>query len=329
MRFCEKVKIRDIVKYFGFTQLTGDDSSLERWVVVPDLNRPGLELAGYNVPTEPRRIILLGDKEQEYIKTLTEEVQKERFDFITDGLTPMILITHGNECPKTLEGIAKAKNFPVFVTKSSTFRIMVDLITYLDECLAPSDSLHAVLLNVYGIGVLIMGESGMGKSEIALELIRRGHVLVADDRVDVMRVHNKIIGRPADLLLGMLEIRGIGIIDVAKMFGASSLLTKNNVDMVIHLEPHDPTRDYTRVGNEAMPITTILGVDIPSLVLPVKVGRSMAVLVESAVTDFRLKESGYNSAREFEKRVYDYIEEQNRERFTKQQEKHDETGDPV
>ena len=172
-------------------------------------------------------------------------------------------------------------------------------------------------MDIYGKGILITGASGSGKSEIALELIKRGHVLIADDRVDVSRIHNSIVGHSPELLVGMLEIRGIGIIDVAKMFGASALLSKDNIDMVIHLEKFDPTADYARIGNEDDLFTTILGVDIPTLVLPVKEGRSMAVLVESAVTNFRLREGGFNSAKEFEKRVYDYILEENKKRGLK------------
>ena len=193
----------------------------------------------------------------------------------------------------------------------TTSRLMVDLVSFLDERLAPSDSIHGVLISVYGKGVLICGESGMGKSETALELIRKGHVLVADDRVDVVRVHNSIIGHSPQLLQGMLEIRGIGIIDVAKMFGASALLSSAQIDLVVSLEKFDSSVEYARVGIENEQFMHVLEVDLPKIVLPVKEGRTMAVLIESAVTNFRLKEMGFDSAKEFENRVYDYIEKQN------------------
>lgn len=307
-----KVAIREIKEFFNYRQITGNDDSLNRWVVVPDVNRPGLELSGYQKLTEPRRVVIIGSKEMEYINEMDENIQRERFKLITDALTPMILITRNFECPLVLKEIAEANNFPIFSSDGPTFRDMVDLITFLDERLAPSDTLHGVLMSVYGIGVLITGESGMGKSEIALELIKRGHVLVADDRVDVSRIHNVIVGRAPMLLEGMLEIRGIGIIDVSKMFGASSLLKKFNININIKLEKFDNNVNYMRVGNEETQKTNILGLEIPTLVLPVKEGRSMGVIVESAVTNYRLTEEGFNSAKEFEKRVYDYIQQQNR-----------------
>ena len=306
-----RVTIRQLQSYFKFEQVCGNDDSLNRWVIVPDVNRPGLELAGFYKHTEPRRIVIIGEKEQAYIATLSVEIQRERFEQMTDGYTPTIIITHGRECPEVLLEVANYKNFPIFRTPLTTSRLMVDLISYLDEHLAPSDSVHGLLISVFGKGVLITGESGMGKSETALELIRKGHILVADDRVDCVRVHNRIIGHSPELLQGMLEIRGIGIIDVAKMFGASALLASAQIDFVVSLEKYDSSVEYARVGIETEQYMHILEVDIPKIVLPVKEGRTIAVLVESAVTNFRLKEMGFDSAKEFENRVYDFIERQN------------------
>ncbi|SJZ69421.1 Hpr(Ser) kinase/phosphatase [Anaerorhabdus furcosa] len=306
-----KVMIRELVDYFKFEQVTGNEESLNRWVIVPDLNRPGLELAGFFKENETRRIVIIGDKELAYIETLDKATQYERFKIITDAYTPMIVFSRNREVPLALIEVADEMNFPIFKSDLPSYRLMVDLVSFLDERLAPSDSLHGVLISVFGKGVLITGESGMGKSEIALELIRRGHVLVADDRVDVSKVHNNLIGHSPELLQGMLEIRGIGIIDVAKMFGASSLLAKDNIDVVIKLEKYDDKMDYARVGIEEDKYTNILDINIPTIILPVKEGRSMAVLVESAVTNFQLKEGGFNSAKEFEERVLRYIEQQN------------------
>ena len=264
--------------------------------------------------TKPRRIVIIGDREREYLASLSEEVQRERLMKITDALTPCIILTHYRDCPKVLEEIARGHNFPVLICHANTSRAMVEIISYLDEKLAESSTVHGVLINVAGLGVLILGESGMGKSEIALELIHKGHSLVADDRVDVSKIHNEIIGTSSDLLEGFLEIRGVGIIDVIKMFGASALLPKSRIDMVIRLEAYNPNRDYSRVGNEENITTDIMGVQIPTMVIPVKEGRLMSVIVESAVTNFRLKERGYNSMEEFEQRVYNFIEKENKER---------------
>jgi len=310
-----KVKIREVRDYFqsrqvtgNFRQATGNEESLERWVIVPDVNRPGLELAGYYKYTEPRRIVIIGEKEISYIETLDDDILQNRFEKITDGYTPCIIIAHGQPLPYLLEKAAKERNFPIFMTDLPTYRVMTDLITFLDEKMAPSDTVHGVLVDVYGIGILMMGESGMGKSEIALELIRKGHILVADDRVDIARVHNSLIGRSAPLLEGMLEIRGIGVIDVSKMFGSSALLEEDKIELIIYLEPYAAKTDYARVGAERDQFMRLLDIDIPMTVLPVKEGRNMAVLIESAVTNFRLKQRGYNSAKEFEDRVYNYIE---------------------
>lgn len=307
----KSVSVRKVVEFFHLEQITGDDNSLNRWIVVPDINRPGLELSGYYKPTEPRRIVIIGHKETEYIKFLNDDEQRERFLNITDGLTPMLVITRNNPVPPILEEIARERNFPMFRTNSETFRFVVDLITYLDECLAPEETMSGELLVVYGQGVMIVGESGMGKSEVALELVRRGSVLVADDRVDVSRVHNTLLGYPPEILEGMLEIRGIGIIDVERMFGAKCTLNEANIDLIINLVPFDQQTEYERIGGELPGSTRILGLEIPTITLPVSPGRSMGVLVESAVTDFILKQKGYNCADLFKERLMNQLMQEN------------------
>ncbi len=308
-----KVIIKEVTERFCLEQVTGNEESLNRWVVVPDLNRPGLELAGFFKQDEMRRVLIMGDKELTYIESLDEETQRERFKKLTDEYTPMLVLSRNRNCPPILKEVADSVGFPVFKSCLPSYRLMVDLVTYLDERLAPMDNVHGVLISVFGKGVLVVGESGMGKSEVALELIRRGHVLVADDRVDIARIHNGLTGHAPDLLYGMLEIRGIGIIDVIKMFGASALLQKASIDMVIRLEKYDSSKQYRRVGNEEDQYTNILGIDVPTIVLPVKEGRTIAILVESAVTNFQLKQAGFNSAKEFEQRVLDHIEKKNKE----------------
>lgn len=302
------VSVKALLEAFDFEQITGDEESLNRQIVMADTNRPGLELAGFFENSQVKRLIVLGDKEIAYISTMSVQKQRKAFDFITNDITPAIIITKGHECPDVLKRCAKRKNFPVLSSDSATTRLIVDLVAFLDEKLANSQCLHGGLLSIYGKGVLIRGESGMGKSEIALELIKRGHLLVADDRVDCYRIHNKIVGKAPELLSGMLEIRGIGIINVARMFGVSSVLPKTQVDFQVNLEMWKPDQDYDRVGIEEKKHENILGVDIPKIVVPVREGRSMAVIIESAVTNYMLSEMGMDSAKEFEQRVLDYIE---------------------
>ena len=303
-----RVSVKALVEAFDFEQITGDEESLNRQIVMADTNRPGLELAGFFENSQVKRLVVLGDKEIAYISTMSVQKQRKAFDFITNEITPAIIITKGHKCPDVLKRCAKRKNFPVLSSESATTRLIVDLVAFLDEKLASSQCLHGGLLSIYGKGVLIRGESGMGKSEIALELIKRGHLLVADDRVDCYRIHNKIVGKAPELLSGMLEIRGIGIINVARMFGVSSVLPKTQVDFQVNLEMWKPDQDYDRVGIEEKKHENILGVDIPKIVVPVREGRSMAVIIESAVTNYMLSEMGMDSAKEFEQRVLDYIE---------------------
>lgn len=309
----KKVMIREIVDFFGLEQCTGNEESLNRWVVIPDVNRPGFELSGYFKLTEPRRIVIIGNKEIEYIGHLTEDEQRGRFPAITDGLTPMLIITKNNEIPPVLKQVAIERNFPIFRTKSDTYRMMVDLITFLDERLAPEETLSGDLMVVYGKGVLITGESGMGKSEIAMELVRDGQVLVADDRVDVQKIHNVLYGHAPKLLRGMLEIRGIGIIDVERMFGANSLVKRNKIDIVINLVRYDASEEYERIGDEMTSFTRIMGVNIPAMSLPVSPGRSMRALIETAVSNFILKQEGYNSTEEFKARLHAEILRKNQD----------------
>lgn len=302
------VKVRTLLQNFDFEQITGNEKSLDRPIVMADTNRPGLELAGFFENSQSKRIVILGDKEIAYIQTMSDAKQRKSFNFITNDMTPAIIITKNHECPAILKRCAKRKNFPIFQSQSPTTRLIVDMAAFLDEQLATSKCIHGGLLSIYGKGVLITGESGMGKSEIALELIKRGHLLVADDRVDCYRIHNKIIGKAPELLREMLEIRGIGVINVSRMFGVSSVLPKTEINFEVHLESWKPDQDYDRVGIEEKKHENILGIDIPKIVVPVREGRSMAVIIESAVTNFLLGEMGLDSAKEFEQRVLDYIE---------------------
>lgn len=309
----KKVTVKEFADYFQFEQLTGDEQSLRRSIELTDTNRPGLELAGFFDYSQAKRLVILGDKEIAYIATMSEQAQKRSFDFLTGEETPAIVITRGHECPQILRECALEKNFPVFCCEEKTNHTIVNIITWLDERLAKSVSVHGELLIIYGIGVMICGESGMGKSEIALELIKRGHQLVADDRVDCYRIHNHLVGRSPQLLEGMLELRGVGVINIARMYGVGAVAHKANVDIQITLEEFDPRANYDRVGIEEKKMVSILDVDVPKITIPVREGRSMGVIIESAVTNYMLAKDGLDSAKEFEQRVLEFIEKNKEE----------------
>ena len=301
----KRVYVRQIKQEFDLEQLSGSDSSLDRWVIAPDINRPGLELSGYLESNDLRRVVILGTKEYEYMCKLDENTQRERFEIITDSYTPCIIISEGFDPMDSLINLANDKNFPVFKYEGKTYQLIVDLVSYLSENLAPTDNLYGVMMSIYGRGIMIMGNSGIGKSELALDLINRGHMLVADDRIDVARVHNSLICQAPKLLKRKLEIRGLGIVDVTRMFGANAYLNKCNMDFVIKLVKFDETIDDDRL-NPINETVDILGLQMPMLTIPITEGKSLSVIIESAVSNYLLKRLGYDSNEVFKR---DYREE--------------------
>lgn len=304
------ITVRDVWNYFHYRQVTGDDSSLDRQIYDSSTNRPGLELAGF-FPAKPyRRIVLIGQKERTYIDTMSEDRQRVAFDYLTNQNVPMILISRDASVPNVLLEIARKKNFPVFTSYAPTSSLTVELVSFLEEFFVPYESVHGVLMQIYGKGVLITGSSGIGKSEIALELLKKGHYLVADDRVDICRVHNKIRGEAPEILKSMIELRGVGIINVNSMFGVTTTLDQSIVDYVIDLQKLHEEVEFDRIGGTERQTVTYFGVDIPKLVIPVSEGRSVAVIIEAAVSNMILLSKGYDSADEIEKRVVNLINQQ-------------------
>lgn len=304
----KSISVATLMEHFDFKQITGNKESLQRLIHTAEINRPGFELAGFFKHSDMRRIVIFGEKEIAFIDALEKDVQAERFDGLTDEKTPVIIICKNYQCPPVLKRIAKAKNFPIFLTDRPTGRVSIGVSTFLDEHLAEETLMHGVFMSIHGKGVIIRGDSGIGKSEIALELIKRGHLLIADDCVELFHVGSSIIGKSPAVLTNLLEIRGIGVIDVVKMFGVSAILDKDVVDLVIQLERWVPSKEYTRIGTEESNLTEdILGVSIPKAIVPVTGGRSMSAVIEAAVMNMRLKELGYDSSKEFVNRILDNI----------------------
>lgn len=308
------VRVLDLLQKFKWKVVTGDNQSFQRQVYLPDTNRPGLELVGYFQDTQAQRLIVLGDKEIGYIEEKMDEISQRRiFEFLTSEDTPAILVAHGHTCPEILKEIAQRKNFPIFETDHKTSTAIVNITNFLDERLARSIILHGELMRIHGVGVMITGNSGMGKSEVALELIKRGHQLVADDRIDCYRIHNSLIGRTPKMLEGFMELRGVGIINVGRMFGIGAFTHETEIQFQIQLEPFDDSVEYDRVGIEEKEYSEILGIKILKLRIPVSMGRPMSTIIETAVTNFLLLKEGFDSAKDFEERVIAQIKKNQEE----------------
>jgi len=305
----KSVTLKELLDPSVFTQVSGDESAMLREVFIPEINRPGFELAGFFKHSDFRRIILLGEKENAFIAEMSKEAQLACFSKLVNDETPCIIIAKGYDTPEILKNIALKRNFPIFETQRATGRVSISLTARLDELLAPNTQIHGVFMNIYGKGVIIKGDSGIGKSEIALELIKRGHQLIADDAVELYHIGQTIQGKAPAVLKNLLEIRGIGVIDVSKMFGAGSVLDKDTVELIIQLDRWLPSREYARIGADEDDNTEeLLNMEIPKIVVPVTGGRSMAAIIETAVMNMQLKSSGFDSSKEFLKRVLDNIQ---------------------
>lgn len=295
------VTIQHFANHFGLIWMSGDRDAMKREIHEISCNRPGLELTGFFDYPRPTRIVLIGNKETAFIKKMTREQIRESFDFIFSERCPGCIVCSDNDVNPYVLEIAREKNFPLFKSNRRTNDLSTDIVTYLSEELAPCTSIHGTLVDIYSTGVLIIGQSGIGKSETAMELIKKGHTLVSDDRVDISLVRNKLVGRAPELLYNMIEVRGIGIIDVQKLFGINSLVDHKNIELIIKLVNLDEKIDMERLGN----VTNrqdILGVSVPVLSLPVTGARAIGDIIEVAVTNFKLKQMGYDSTYVFEER---------------------------
>ena len=271
-------------------------------ISVADVCRPGIQFAGYFEVFANARPQVIGKTEMAYLMSLPEDVRRERLERYFSYEIPCIIIARGMDCPEELLAQAQAHEVPLYRTKAETSAFTSKAITYLAEVLAPRVTQHGVLVDVFGVGVLITGESGVGKSECALELIKRGHLLVADDVVDIARVGHKLRGESPEIVRDFMELRGIGIVDIKLIFGIGAVMRRKTIDMVIHLEFWSPGKDYDRLGNKEQTMD-ILGIPVPLINVPVRSGRNLAMIVEIAARNWRLKNEGYNAVTELDRRL--------------------------
>lgn len=273
-----------------------------------DVTRPGLQFAGYYDYFAYERPQVIGKTEMSYLESLSEQVRRGRLEQFFSYAMPCVVIARGMECPEDLAQLAQEHNIPVYQTMDVTTKFTGRLIHYLSNRLAPRVTRHGVLMDVFGVGVLITGESGVGKSECALELVKRGHQLVADDVVDICRVaDSRLVGEAPAMVRNFMEIRGIGIIDIRAMYGIGSVIPTKSIDMVIHLELWRENKEYDRLGLSEE-YTAILGAKLPHIVMPVRPGRNLAIIMEVAARNWRLKRTGYNAAAELDKRLTEMLQ---------------------
>lgn len=292
------VSLAKILKDHQFEPLYLPKDPSEIFITTPDVHRPGLTIAGFDNFFDCTRINFLGKAEVEFINGLVDEEGYKKVEKYISKQPACIIIARNLDCPKYIIELAPKYGVPVLKTNDSTSRSMAAIIAYLNVELAERITRHGVFVEVYGEGVLILGDSGVGKSETAVELIKRGHRLIADDAVEIKKTGSKtIVGSAPDNIRHFIELRGIGIINARRIFGMGSVKLNEKIDMVIQLEPWDSEKVYDRMGIENE-YTDILGVHVPHTVVPVKPGRNLAVIIEVAAMNNRQKKMGYNAARE-------------------------------
>ncbi|MBQ3817079.1 MAG: HPr(Ser) kinase/phosphatase [Clostridia bacterium] len=303
MKTSYNVPLGSIIKEFSLETLFMPKSGKDILISTTEINRPGLQMAGYYEFFDEKRIQIFGKSEQSFLLRFTEEKAVSRLRDFFSKKPSAVVIARNLEVDDMYIKTAEEFKVPLLRTKDSTSDFTSALISYLNVQLAPRVTRHGVFVEVYGEGILLLGESGVGKSETAIELVKRGHRLIADDAVEIRRVSNKsLVGTAPDNIRHFIELRGIGIINASRIFGAGAVKLTEKIDLIINLEPWDTSKVYDRVGldNET---TEILDLKIPSLTIPVKPGRNLAVIIEVAAMNSRQKKLGYNAAEDLLKKL--------------------------
>jgi HPr kinase/phosphorylase len=290
------VKLSDVVREEKLKILHASANYENALVYTSDVNRPALQLAGFYNYFDTSRLQMIGRVESTYLETMSEERRYRAFDEFMKFDIPGLVVCHGVQpFPECVE-MAEKHDRNLFVTEEDTSTFMADIISYLSHALAPRITCHGVLVEVYGEGLLITGDSGVGKSETALELIKRGHRLIADDAVEIRRVNrDMLLGTAPEMIRYYMELRGIGVVDVRHLYGVGAVKPESNIDLVVRFEAWDDTKAYDRLGLDT-DYTEILGTRLPCVTIPVGPGRNLAVILELAAMNNRQKKMGYNAA---------------------------------
>ncbi|KKB38679.1 HPr(Ser) kinase/phosphatase [Bacillus thermotolerans] len=301
-----KVRTTDVLKNLDLELVSGEDG-LHRPITTSDLHRPGLELAGFLDYYPKERVQLLGRTELRFFEKLPQAERIERMERLCDDETPAIVISRDLDIPEELIESSERHAVPVMRSNLTTTRLFSKLTAYLEKMLAPTTAVHGVLLEVYGVGVLLTGKSGVGKSEAALDLVKRGHRLIADDCVEIRQEENDtLVGTAPELIEHLLEIRGLGIINVMTLFGAGAIRGSKQITLNVHLELWNSKKQYDRLGIEDEKIK-IIDTEVTKVTVPVRPGRNLAVIIEVAAMNHRLKRFGINTAQQFTNKLENVI----------------------
>ena len=303
------VPLKELIRTFNFrVEHAATDIDRIR-LTVADMSRPGLQLAGYFDHFEPVRLQLMGNVEISYLAKLTPAERSIAFDRLFSYKIPALVIARDTPADPQCLAMAKKHNITVLRTKEATSAIISAIIDYMSSALAPRITRHGVLMEVYGEGILLIGESGIGKSEAAVELLKRGHRLIADDAVEIHKISgNTLMGSAPKLIRNYIELRGIGIVNVAKLFGMGAVKTENMINMVVNIVPWKTQEVYDRLGLEDQ-YMDILGVKVPMYTIPITPGRNLAVILEVAAMNNRQRQMGYNSAKEFTGQINQHFDQ--------------------
>ena len=299
------VSLQQIIDQFHLIPMTEADRIDEIIITTADVNRPGLQLTGFLDFFGYNRIQVMGNAEMAYLRNLDSDERRKRLDKIFQMHFPCMVVARQLEIFQEMTDVSIKYHIPILRTLDYTSAFISGLFRYLNVHLAPRITTHGVLVEVYGEGILIQGESGVGKSETALEIVKRGHRLIADDLVEIRRVSDTtLLGSAPDIIRHFIEIRGIGLLDVKNLYGVGSVKMQENVDLVIKLEIWDRAKNYERIGIHEE-YTDILGIKVPLHTIPVRPGRNLAIIVEVAAMNFRQKEMGYNAAKYLVDRAFE------------------------
>lgn len=289
-------------------ELVAGQEGLRSKITVPDINRPGLALAGYFDYFAYERIQVLGRTELSFLQGIEREHVRTIFRKLLEWDVCCFIITQGLEPPEELMLAVQGRPVSVFKSTLPTTKLIAELTIYLEDKLAPETSMHGTLVDVYGVGVLILGKSGIGKSECALDLVERGHRLVADDLVDIKRTAERILmGSGPELIRHHMEIRGLGIINIKNLFGIGAIRDRKRIELVATIEEWDDKKEYDRLGLDELTYA-ILEVELPRIIIPVRPGRNLSIIIEVAAMNQRLKKSGHHTAREFNKTLISWMQ---------------------